>query len=204
MNRHTPRSARAGFTLVELLIVLAIAILIIALGVPNLLDLIARQRLEGQARDLAALAHRARQEALVRGMPAVLEVDGSSFRAFVDLHGATLTAPPDGLFNPQPGAPLQGTDFVIGDRQLDARLALAGPGSQAGVDGFTVVDGQRKAVFEPDGSIRATGAIRIADHRGNYLELRAEPRATGRVGLYKWDGSAWRANGEGGKSWTWH
>jgi type IV fimbrial biogenesis protein FimT len=204
MIHQTPRSSRAGFTLVELLIVLAIAVLVITLGVPNLLDLLARQRLEGQARDLAALAHRARQEALTRGMPAVVEIDGRAFRAFADLHGATLAAPPDGLFNPLSGAPLQGTDFEIGRRQLHAKLALAGPDSQTNIDGFTVVDGVRKAIFEPDGSIRATGAIRLADHRGNYLELRVAPRATGKVGLYKWDGSAWRANGEGGTSWTWH
>ena len=204
MIRQTPRSARAGFTLVELLIVLAIAVLVIALGVPNLLDLLARQRLEGQARELAALAHRARHEAATRGVPAVVEVDGEGFRAFVDLHGATLALPPDGLFNPQPGAPLQGTDFEIGRRQLHDLLRLAGPGSAAAVDGFTVVGSERKAIFDPDGSIRAIGAIRIADDRGNFLEMRVSPRATGRVALYKWDGSAWRANGEGGHSWIWH
>lgn len=204
MIRQTPRSPRAGFTLVELMIVLAMAVLVLAIGLPNLLELLNRQRLEGQVRDLATLAQRARQEALVRGAPAVLEIEGHGFRTFVDLHGANLTAPPDGLFNPLSGAPLQGTDFVLGRRQLHARLALEGPESLPQVDGFSVVDGQRKAIFDPDGSIRATGAIRIADHRGNYLELRVEPAATGKVSVYKWDGSAWRANGEGGESWTWH
>lgn len=204
MIRQTPRSPRAGFTMVELLIVLAIAVLVLALGVPSFLDLLARQRLEGQARELATLAHRARHEALTRGVPAVIELDGSGFRAFADIHGATLAAPPDGLFNPLSGAPLQGTDFEIGHRPLHARLDLTGPSSLAGVDGFTLVGGERKAIFDPDGSVRATGAVRIADERGNYLELRVEPRATARVSLYKWDGSAWRANGEEGKSWTWH
>lgn len=203
MSTHPPRSSRAGFTLVELLIVLVVAILVIAMGVPGLLNVVARQRLEGQARELATLAHRARQQSLVRGVPTVLELDGNRFVAFVDLHGDTLAAAPDGLFNPQAGQPHQGTDFRIGQGQLHHQLRFEGPGGTPGIDGFTDVGGVPKAIFSPDGSIRATGSFRIADVRGNHLEVRVAPRATGRVALYKWDGEAWRANGEGGKSWDW-
>jgi prepilin-type N-terminal cleavage/methylation domain-containing protein len=204
MTRHNPSRAAAGFTLVELLIVLVIAVLLVTLGLPNLLGLLARQRLEGQARDVAALVHRARHEALVRGVPAVVELDADGFTAFVDVHGASLTDPPDGVYEPLPAAPVQGTDLRIGDRRLHERLHLEGPGAMPGVEGLTFVDGAPKAIFDPDGSVRDTGAIRISDRRGNVLELRIAPRATGRIGLYKWDGMFWRANGEGGTSWTWH
>lgn len=203
MTRHNPSRAAAGFTLVELLVVLAIATLIVTLSVPNLLGLLARQRLEGQARDLAALAHRARHEALVRGVPTVVEQEGDGFVAFVDLHGAALTDTPDGLYNPVVSAPLQGSDFRIGERRLHDRLQLAGPSGQPGIEGLSVVGGEPKAIFDPDGSIRATGSVRLADDRGNFLELRIEPRATGRIALYKWDGSAWRANATGDESWDW-
>ena len=204
MTRHNPSRAAAGFTLVELLIVLAIATLVLTLGVPNLIEILHRQRLEGQVRELATLAHRARHEALLRGVPAIVELDADGFTAFVDLHGADLDDPPDLLFGPLPSAPIQGTDFRVGERKLHEELDLAGPGVQPAVEGFTDVGGVRKAIFEPDGSIRNTGAVRIADRRGNFLEMRIEPRATGRVSLSKWDGTAWRANGEGGHSWTWH
>ena len=204
MTRHNPSRAAAGFTLVELLIVLAIATLVITLGVPSLLDVLHRQRLEGQVRELATLAHRARHQALLRGVPAIVEFDADGFSAFVDLHGADLDDPPDLLFGPLPSAPLQGTDFRVGDGKLPEGIDLAAPGALDAVHGFTTVAGVQKAIFDPDGSIRDTGAVRIADRRGNYLEVRIEPRATGRVSLYKWDGSAWRANGEGGHSWTWH
>lgn len=204
MTRHNPSRAAAGFTLVELLIVLAIATLVLTLGVPNLIEILHRQRLEGQVRELATLAHRARHEALLRGVPAIVELDADGFTAFVDLHGADLDDPPDLLFGPLVSAPIQGTDFRVGERKLHEELDLAGPGALPAVEGFTDVGGVRKAIFEPNGSIRDTGAVRIADRRGNFLEMRIAPRATGRVSLYKWDGTAWRANGEGGHSWTWH
>lgn len=204
MPIHMPRSAR-GFTLVELLVVLAIAALVLTLSIPALLDLVARQRLEGEARELTLLLRRARQEALTRGLPAVVERDGGDFQAFVDLHGPALTDPPDGLFNPVGGQPFRATDFEIGRQPLDDEVANEGPSSAPGTSGLTGVGGEAKAVFDPDGSIRDTGSFFFADVRGNYLEVRIEPRATGRVALYKYDpvDATWRANGEGGKSWEW-
>ncbi|HUO86285.1 MAG TPA: GspH/FimT family pseudopilin [Thermoanaerobaculia bacterium] len=200
-----PRSTRDGFTLVELLIVLAIAVLILALGVPSLLNLLARQRLEGPARDISTLAHRARQEAVSRGAPAVLLADGDAVVAFLDIHGETATDPPDGVFNPIAGSPYRSTDFEVGRRVLPNQVTLGGPSGSDGVVDFTDFDGTPKAIFEPDGSIRDTGGFRLADSRGNFLEIRIAPRATGRVAMLKFDDatSTWRANGEGGHSWDW-
>lgn len=198
MRIHTTRSARAGFTLVELLITLVIALILLAVAVPALQNLISRQRLEGYARSVAMLAQRARHEALVRGVPAVVAADESSVFAFVDLHGATLADPPDGLFNPDASAPHRTTDYEIGRHRLPRHVAIEG------VDGFTAVGGDRRAIFRTDGSISDTGGIRVNDVHGNRLDIRIAPRATGRVALLKWDGSAWRANGEGGHSWSWN
>lgn len=205
MPTHTPRSTRAGFTLLELLFVLAIAMLILAIGIPSLLNFLARQKLEGSARAVTTLAQRARQEALTRGVPAVLLVDGDAVVAFADIHGATPTSPPDGLFNPTAGAPFRSTDYEIGRSALPPTVTLVGPSNSPGVVGLTDVDGTPRAIFDPDGTIRDTGSFHLADIRGNYLEVRIAPHATGRVALYKFDEetSAWRANGEGGHSWAW-
>lgn len=184
--------------MIEVLIVLVVAIVLLAISVPALQNLIARQRLEGYARTVASLAHRARHEALLRGVPAVVAVEGDSVFAFADLHGATLADPPDGLFNPDGTAPYRTTDYQIGRHRVPPHVTLEG------VDGFTLIDGDRRAVFRPDGSISDTGGFRVNDVRGNRLDVRIAPRATGRVALYKWDGSAWRANGEGGRSWAWN
>jgi type II secretion system protein H len=205
MSIRTPCASRAGFTLVELLIVLAIAALVLAVGVPNLLEYLARQKLEGPARDLNTLAQRARQESVTRGVPAVLVAEGDAVVAFVDLHGASLTAAPDGVYNPLAGEPFGRTDFEVGRRDMPREVTLTGPGSSPGVVDFTDVDGVPSAIFDPDGSIRDTGSFHLADSRGNFLEVRIAPRATGRVALYKFDDetSTWRANGEGGHSWEW-
>lgn len=205
MPLRTPRKTPAGFTLVELLIVLAIAMLILTIGFPSLLNFLARQKIEGSARAVTTLAQRARQEALTRGVPAVVLADGDAVVAFVDVHGATPTSPPDGIFNPTAGAPFRGTDYEIGRSALPPTVSLAGPSNSPGVVDLTDVDGTPRAIFDPDGTIRDTGSFRLADVRGNYLEVRIAPRATGRVALYKFDEktSAWRANGEGGHSWVW-
>lgn len=198
MSTHTTRSARAGFTLVELLITLVIALILLAVTVPALQNLFSRQRLEGYARSVATLAQRARHEALVRGVPAVVAVEDGSVFAFADLHGATLADPPDGLFNPDGSAPYRTTDYEIGRHRVPRHVSLEG------VDGFTPIGGDRRAVFRPDGSVSDTGGFRVNDVRGNRLDIRVATRATGRVALFKWDGSAWRANGEGGESWDWN
>jgi prepilin-type N-terminal cleavage/methylation domain-containing protein len=198
MSTDSPRSSRAGFTLVELLIALVVALLLLAVSVPALQNLISRQRLEGYARNVATLAQRARHEALTHGVPAVVAIDGDSVVAFVDLHGATLADPPDGLFNPDGTAPYRATDYEIGRHPAPKHVALEG------IDGFTEVGDDRRAIFQTDGSISDTGGFRVNDVRGNRLDVRIAPRATGRVTMLKWDGSGWRANGEGGHSWSWN
>ena len=42
------------------------------------------------------------------------------------------------------------------------------------------------AVLLPDGSIRSEGGFRIADARGNFFEVRIEPRATARIEIRKY------------------
>jgi prepilin-type N-terminal cleavage/methylation domain-containing protein len=60
-------------------------------------------------------------------------------------------------------------------------------------------------VFLPDGSVRETGAIRLADVRGNFLEIRVQPQATARVQVLKWDDDdgEWYSRDQGGKAWEW-
>jgi type IV fimbrial biogenesis protein FimT len=61
------RQAYGGFTIVELLIAIAISALLIGLGVPAFQEQIAAQRQVGHAQHLAWTLNRARSEAIKRG-----------------------------------------------------------------------------------------------------------------------------------------
>ncbi len=199
------RSRCAGFTLVELLVSIAIAAILMAIGVPALHNLFARRTLEGYARSVAMLTQRGRYEALNRGVPVVVYVSGGSVVAFADVHGAAATDPPDGVYNPLATPPsATGTDYEVGRQPMPDKLELAAPGGGSGIVGFTSVGGDQRAIFQPDGSVSDTGGFIFGDPRSNFLEVKVSPQATGRVEILKWDGSAWRANGEGGHAWEWN
>lgn len=67
MRRGPARRAGAGFTLTELMVVLAICAIMLAAGVPGLRELIARQRLRATANDLFAALDLTRSQAMARG-----------------------------------------------------------------------------------------------------------------------------------------
>lgn len=71
------RSAAKGFTLVELLIVLAIAAVILAIAVPNVSGVMEANRLQTATAMLAGKLAEARMNALKRNRPVSLWVDSS-------------------------------------------------------------------------------------------------------------------------------
>lgn len=71
---HTPahRSSRAGFTLVELVVVLAIAAILVTGVVPAMAELVNRNRQASHVNHVVASLHLARTEAITRGDDTVL------------------------------------------------------------------------------------------------------------------------------------
>lgn len=203
-HRHPDARDLGGFTLVELLVVLALFALVTTLGFPALHKLIIRSELEGYASETAMLLQRTRYEAIERSLPAVVELDatGKRIRSFLDVdEDLGFTA---------------GTDEELGSRSLSYGLSFGGPPNGTALDrktilGFTALPtGDRAAVYDPDGSVRDSGAFRVGDVRGNYLEIRIEPQATGRVEIRKWQeltagsgSSIWLVGGDQGHPWRW-
>lgn len=203
-NRAACRSR--GFTLIELVIVLAIMMIIAMIGFPSLMTMVHRSRLETSVRGLATAMQIAKLEAIKSGHSAVVRIDAatSSTLAHVNIDDST-----DYAYDPDPSKDYRKADYQLTETVLPAGIAFKGPGGSAErVDGFTTDPGggDEIVIFQPNGSIKDDGAFRIGDDRGNFLEIRVSPKATARIELKKWDpgSSKWLAQGEEDKQWNWY
>ena len=142
---------------------------------PTIQKQIVRVRTMTSAKQVASVFQRARLEAVRRNVEGEVEIVGRRVVATVD----TVTF------------------FGL----LSAGVEFGAPPGETVVDGFAPDD---KAVFTVAGGVRDSGAFRIeGPTHNNWVEVRIEPAATGRVEVRKWDGAAFKAQGEGGNSWTW-
>lgn len=165
---------------------LALIVLAILFIAPNMGPFFARVKLDRATRETASLITRARMEAIKTGNRVIVRPDAAtqSLESFADVNL-------DGIFNPAPGVPRNTTDYTLARIPLPSRIELGAPGAQNPLDGLTVQGGVRMAMFQPDGSIADPGAIRLADGRGHYREIRVEPQVTPRTRIRTWDGSDW-------------
>ena len=209
MRRSSRRRLHSGFTVIEMIVVVAVIGIMATIGIPNLLRVIHRAKLEGIARETSSLMQRARSESVRQNVPTVVRFDfaRSEVVAFADVDGPTVIDPPDMIFNPVAGQPHRATDYEIGRYGLPNNVLFVAPtGDPADrVEAFTPNGTESVAIFDPNGSIRATGAVRYGDQRGNFLEIRVAPAATARIEMRKWDPelSDWQTRNEGDKPWVW-
>ena len=197
---NTNKSER-GFTLIELMIILAIMMALVAFTMPEMFAIMNRARLEGTARQAATLMRAARLEAIKQSCYGVVMIDPASREvvAFVDNDR-------DGVYEPTNTPP----ERLLGRIALPSRVRFqdeAGNKDMASVDDLNnpsapvaLPDGQ--VMYQQDGSVLAFGALHFADDRGNVLEVAAvKPGTTGKVEVHKWQDGSWISNGEGGKAW---
>lgn len=211
MQRGRNRRLLSGFTAIEMILVVAIVGIMAAIVVPNLLRTIHRAKLEGITRETAALMQRARSEAVRQNVSTVVRPDlaRNEVFAFADVDGVALGDPPDSIFNPVAGQPHRATDYEIGRFMLPSNILFEAPASDPDpvpISGFSTVGPDQVAIFDPDGSIRALGAVRYSDRRGNFLEVRVAPAATGRTQVRKWDQNLvdWQTRRQNDKPWVWY
>lgn len=172
-----PASERRGFTLIEMMIVMALIALLAGGLYPTLQFQFARVRTMASAKQVSAVFQRARLEAIRRNTTGVVRIDIANRRVVGDVDGVIFL----GL--------------------LSAGVDFGAPGGELVVDGFGAAG---EAVFTVAGGVEESGAFRIIGPRdNNFVEVRIEPSATARIAIRKWDGTAFKAQGEGGVSWTW-
>lgn len=67
-----------GFTLIELMVIVALLAILSAIAVPGLTSLVRDNRIQSQAEEFNALLQYARSEAVIRKIPVMVDVDSSS------------------------------------------------------------------------------------------------------------------------------
>jgi type IV fimbrial biogenesis protein FimT len=117
-----PQRKRSGFSMIELLIVLAVACVLLAVGAPGLRDLIRTQQLKTATGDLFAAIGLARAQALARGETVMLLPKGAGAGGGDWRQGWTVFLDRDGDRQPGPG---------------DTVLAEHGPLAQGMAVGFS-------------------------------------------------------------------
>jgi prepilin-type N-terminal cleavage/methylation domain-containing protein len=206
------RRGEAGFSLIELLVVIALIAGMAVWGVPAFLGTLHKTRVVAASREIATLMQVGRLEAIKRsGRNGNLGNEVAALTYFPAERQFRLLVDdsPDGTFNP--ALEVGGAYFLPKGVTLRAPSeAENGAGAIAGWDEVAdVAERWNGPVFLSDGSARSAGAFRLFDSRGNYLEVRIEFPATGKIALQKWFGGGdpntnWFENGEANRKWQWY
>ena len=145
---------REAFTLIELILVLALLVIITSLAAPAMSNFIRGQALGSEARRLVALIHAGQSRAVSEGMPMVLWVDEKQ-----------------GTCGLQAETTGRNGDPKAETLSVDSTLQIAA--LNAGTVGMTKFGGLPAIRFLPDGSVdeNSPQMLRLTDAQGHALWL---------------------------------
>lgn len=196
MDSERGRGAR-GFTLIEMVIVLAIVGVLVTFGFPALQELMVRSRIESATRNTANIMRLARLEAIKHSVQVLVTFDSTknTVWAYANVDG-------NPGYSPNASKPKGTVDYQVGSTYyLPKGVTFGAPGGQTAID-----FGGQPATFESDGSVDTIGEIRFVDLRSNYLEVRVSPQATANIQILKWDETRnlWHPSNEDNHPWKWN
>jgi prepilin-type N-terminal cleavage/methylation domain-containing protein len=210
MKGLQPGGRQRGFTLIEMLVVLAIMVVVLTLAVPSLLTTMRQGKLRGAAGDTVTLMRLARLEAIKRSCPTLVRVVPAAGRDPERVEGI-VDCDSNGIQDAN-AAPL-GSIPLPAQVHLLAPPDLAGASSVLGFCPDPKDPATNAAIFNGNGSVcavRAVSGFHFGDDAGNFLEVRVAPAATARIEVRKCklctDAASvtdWYAAGDGGGAWTW-
>ncbi len=170
------RCRARGFTLVELMVVVAIAAVLLTLVAPSFTNYFARKRLEGVFTEFATDIQYARSEAVQRNVPVRITFGSGCYAIHTHPVGSTATS------CTQAGGVTLGTGSIplameIKTVQLDTGSALSiSPRNSLTFIQFDSIRGM--ATF--DGSVTTVGSVNLTTSAGSW-QLRASITPVGRA-----------------------
>jgi prepilin-type N-terminal cleavage/methylation domain-containing protein len=198
-NSMSGRGQR-GFTLIEMLVVLALMLVLATLGIPALQNALHQSKMRGMVQEISIALRLARIDAIKTGQ-SVVQIVPSTGPGVLPLVRAFSDRNSDGR--------LDATDPVLASFYLPTGVSFEdnnGMLDKDSVEGFSTdpAGGPNMAIFLRDGSIDKIGGFRISDPNGNRMEVHVEPAATARIEVRKFETGKYVPNGDNGKAWTWN
>lgn len=201
MKNPMPGRGRSGFTLIEMLVVMALMLALVAIGIPSLQNALHQSKMRGMVQEITVALRLARIDAIKTSSRGIVQIVPSTAPDKPALVRAFSDRDSDGR--------LGANEQVLASFVLPTGVTFednAGLLDKDSVKDFSVDPdgGPNMAIFRSDGSIVETGRFRISDPYGNHMEVRVEPKATARIKVYKFENSDYVPNGDNGKAWTWN
>lgn len=200
-SQRNHRSSQQGFSLLELMVTTAVIGLIVSVTYPSFNQSVRKARSRAYLEEVSNLLVQAKQEAVRRAVPVVVQPDPTtvSLFAYANVDGDIAIT-----YQPDTSKTHRTVDYEVFRHDADALAKIrfesptvkkngsdkgGGAGNTDGpVVGLTAVAaGENAIVFEPNGSVRDAGGLRITDEWGNYFEIRVGPAATGRISVLKFN-----------------
>jgi len=154
-SRHASRvTRRTAFTLVELILVLALLVIVTSMVAPAMSNFIRGRALDSEARRLFALMHASQSRAVSEGLPVVLWVDEKK-----------------GAYGMETETPPAGGDPKAENLPVDENLQISV--LNTGTTPLTTFQNLPAIRFLADGTIdeNSPQTLRLADAKGNALWL---------------------------------
>jgi len=196
-----PGRGRSGFTLIEMLVVMALMLALVALGIPSLQNALHQSKMRGMVQEITVAMRLARIDAIKTSSRGIVQIVPSTAPGVLPLVRAFSDRNSDGR--------LDATDPVLASFYLPTGVIFedeAGLLDKDSVKDFSPdpAGGPNMAIFHGDGSIEDPGRFRISDPYGNHMEVFVETKATARIVVRKFENGEWVANGDKGQAWTWN
>jgi prepilin-type N-terminal cleavage/methylation domain-containing protein len=214
MSNSGLRRSQSGFTLIEMLVVLALMAALMFFSLPALLPMIHSSKLAGIANEVKSLMFLARLNAIKSSSQAVVRIIPAD---------ATNPIPQVQAFSDRNSdGQLSAGEPILASFYLPRGITFTEPGGAtdaASVAVFSADPGSAAlphiAIFRSDGTLSnspancdpatpCAGAFRLADPNDNYIEVMIPSPSTPIPKLRKWDGSNWRVKGENKENWQWN